>query len=81
MVSKAVGTAVRRNLVKRRLRALARERLAALPVGAVLVVRALPASAGTTYAGLAQDFDAALRRLDVSSTIGTDIETGTVHGR
>jgi ribonuclease P protein component len=73
VVSKAVGNAVRRNAVKRRLRHLARERLRSLPASAVLVVRALPASAGATYAGLAQDFDAALRRLG--------IPVGTVNGR
>jgi ribonuclease P protein component len=85
VVGRAVGTAVRRNLVKRRLRSLTRDRLALLPPDAVLVVRALPASASTTYAGLAQDFDAALQRLGISSDIapdiGADIDTGTVHGR
>jgi ribonuclease P protein component len=74
VVGKAVGTAVRRNRVKRRLRSLAAGRLEALPGDAILVVRALPASAGSTYAGLAQDFDRALRRLDVTS----DFDPGTV---
>jgi ribonuclease P protein component len=62
IVSKAVGPAVTRNLVKRRLRHLARERLTSLPGCAVLVVRALPASAAATYADLAADFDSALDR-------------------
>ena len=73
VVSKAVGNAVRRNKVKRRLRHVARERLAALPASAVLVVRALPAAADATYGGLAQDFDAALRCLG--------IQVRTVNGR
>src|SRR3954447_26743248 len=42
VVSRAVGPAVTRNLVKRRLRHLSRERLALLPPGSMLVVRALP---------------------------------------
>lgn len=63
VVGKAVGPAVVRNLVKRRLRHLARERLASLPSRGVLVVRALPASAAATYASLAADFDSALARV------------------
>ena len=62
VVSKAVGNAVTRNLVKRRLRHLARERLTSLPGAAVLVVRALPASALASYADLAADLDKALDR-------------------
>jgi ribonuclease P protein component len=63
VVSKAVGPAVRRNLVKRRLRHLSRERVRSLAGSAVLVVRALPASAGASYATLGDDFDHALKRL------------------
>jgi ribonuclease P protein component len=63
IVSKAVGNAVTRNLVKRRLRHLTRERLTSLPGSAVLVVRALPASATATYDELAGDLDRALGRL------------------
>lgn len=63
VVSKAVGSAVVRNLVKRRLRHLARERLVSLPGSAVLVVRALPASAAASYGSLGADFDSALARL------------------
>ncbi|HEY9293585.1 MAG TPA: ribonuclease P protein component [Microlunatus sp.] len=44
VVSKAVGTAVVRNRVKRRLRHLAREQVTGLPTDARLVIRALPAS-------------------------------------
>ncbi|QNN54445.1 ribonuclease P protein component [Nocardioides mesophilus] len=62
VVSKAVGSAVTRNLVKRRLRHLTRERLSLLPGSAVLVVRALPPSATATYAELGADLDRALSR-------------------
>lgn len=63
VVSKAVGSAVVRNRVKRRLRHLVRERLSSLPNPAVLVVRALPAAATASYDGLGRDLDTALRRL------------------
>jgi ribonuclease P protein component len=58
VVPRAVGPAVTRNLVKRRLRHVMAPRLAQLPAGSRVVVRALPASAGATSAAL----DAALRR-------------------
>ena len=45
VVSKAVGNAVVRNKVRRRLRHLVRPLLGDLPAGALLVVRALPAAA------------------------------------
>lgn len=62
VVSKAVGPAVTRNLVKRRLRHLSRERVTSLPGSAVLVLRALPAAARASYDDLATDLDQALRR-------------------
>jgi ribonuclease P protein component len=60
VVSKAVGNAVTRNLVRRRLRGLAAERLSSLPANAGVVVRALPPAAGRPYAELGGDLDAAL---------------------
>jgi ribonuclease P protein component len=60
VVSKAVGNAVVRNKVRRRLRHLVRDRLAGLPAGALLVVRALPAAAAAPATVLAADLDAAL---------------------
>jgi ribonuclease P protein component len=60
VVSKAVGNAVVRNRVQRRLRHLVRPRLAELPDGARLVVRALPAAAEASYADLGADLDTAL---------------------
>lgn len=60
VVSKAVGGAVTRNTVRRRLRHLVRERLADLPPGSVLVVRAQPAAATSSYETLGADLDAAV---------------------
>jgi len=60
VVSKAVGGAVVRNKVKRRLRALVQDRLAGLPAGSTLVVRALPAAAAVSFVQLGRDLDAAL---------------------
>ncbi|BCJ59421.1 ribonuclease P protein component [Micromonospora endophytica] len=60
VVSKAVGPAVVRNRVRRRLRHLVRERLDTLPAGSTLVVRALPPAAEATYQRLGTDLDAAL---------------------
>lgn len=62
VVGKSVGSAVIRNRVKRQLRHLVAARLAALPAGATLVVRALPAAAGRDFGQLSRDFDAALHR-------------------
>jgi len=62
VVSRAVGDAVTRNRVKRRLRHVVRDRLAALPSGSRLVVRALPPAAGATSAELGRDLDSALER-------------------
>ena len=66
VVSRAVGNAVVRNRVKRRLRHLAQEHLASLPGSAVLVVRALPPAAGGTSAELARDFSRCLARLETA---------------
>ena len=60
VVSRAVGGAVTRNLVRRRLRHVVRQRLSDLSPGALLVVRALPAAAAAPYARLAADLDRAL---------------------
>nr|WP_230417157.1 ribonuclease P protein component [Micromonospora tarapacensis] len=60
VVSKTVGPAVVRNKVRRRLRHLTRERLADLPAGSTLVVRALPAAADAGYERLGTDLDAGL---------------------
>jgi ribonuclease P protein component len=72
VVSKAVGNSVVRHRVSRRLRHVVRDRLAALPAGTSLVVRALPAAADATSDELARDFDAALRRLLPSQRFAGD---------
>ena len=63
VVSRAVGSAVTRNAVKRRLRHLLRPRLAELPAGTVLVVRALPDAGAASFAELGEELDRALTRL------------------
>ncbi|GAA4816812.1 ribonuclease P protein component [Nocardioides caeni] len=63
VVSKAVGVAVVRNRVKRRLRHAVRERLDQLPAGSVLVVRAQPKAAVASYDELVADLDHCLRRV------------------
>ncbi|MFC5136835.1 ribonuclease P protein component [Actinomycetospora rhizophila] len=63
VVGRAVGPAVVRHRVSRRLRHLLRPRLEALPPGTDLVVRAQPAAADATSAELGDDLDAALARL------------------
>ncbi|MFC0601702.1 ribonuclease P protein component [Streptomyces palmae] len=63
VVSKAIGGAVVRNLVKRRLRHLIRDRLDGLPPGSLVVVRALPGAGEASHDALARDLDAALQRL------------------
>jgi ribonuclease P protein component len=63
VVSKAVGSAVVRNTVKRRLRHLMREKMPLLPDGSLVVVRALPAAAGAGSRALGGDLERALRRV------------------
>lgn len=68
VVSRAVGTAVVRNRVKRRLRHLARGHLGSLPGGSLLVLRANPRAATARQEELAAELDlviaALLRRQD-----------------
>lgn len=63
VVNKAVGNAVLRNRVHRRLRAVMAARLPDLPAGSLIVVRALPSSASASYDELVADVDGALSRL------------------
>jgi ribonuclease P protein component len=62
VVGRAVGPAVTRNQVRRRLRHLIARRLDRLPPGARLVVRATPASAGKSSAVLGEALDDALTK-------------------
>ena len=64
VVSKAVGNAVRRNLVKRRLREILRDRVSEFPDGALAVVRALPPSQGASYEELRTAVD---RSIDMAT--------------
>jgi len=60
VVSKACGGAVKRNQLKRRLRAMARQRMEAIPAGSQVVIRCLPGSAELEFSELSADFDRAL---------------------
>jgi ribonuclease P protein component len=57
VVSKAVGNAVTRNRVRRRLRALLAARVHRWAPGTLVVVRAQPDAASATSAQLARDLD------------------------
>lgn len=61
VVSRAVGGAVVRNKVRRRLRGVVVEQRATLPAGADVVVRALPPAGAAEYSALTDDFRSALR--------------------
>ena len=61
IVSKAVGNAVTRNLIRRRLKSVCRS-LAALDVEADVVVRALPGARNATWAQLEQEVTTAVRK-------------------
>ncbi|MGP0222251.1 MULTISPECIES: ribonuclease P protein component [unclassified Paenarthrobacter] len=60
IVSKAVGNAVTRNLVKRRLREAGALSLRVHGTGLAVVVRALPAAASASWEQLLSDYNAAL---------------------
>ena len=63
IVSKAVGSAVVRNKVRRRLRPVVAGQLRSLPPGSLLVVRANPQAATARQPDLAADLDLAIARL------------------
>jgi ribonuclease P protein component len=60
VVSRSVGVAVVRNRVRRRLRQLMADRLADIPAGACVVVRARPESATSSSSALARDLEDAM---------------------
>ena len=64
IISKQVGTAVVRNTVRRRLKAVCAGALADVPQGTDVVIRALPASATATFAELDADVTRCLTRLN-----------------
>jgi ribonuclease P protein component len=69
VVSKGVGSAVVRNLVKRRLRHLVREFLTSLPPSSALVVRAQPVAASMTSAELRVQLARCLQRVGVADPV------------
>jgi ribonuclease P protein component len=62
IVSKAVGNAVKRNLVTRRLRSIGREVVLSQPTGTNLVIRALPGSPGVSWTTLQSEILMGLER-------------------
>lgn len=60
IVSRAVGGAVERNLLRRRMRSVGRRLVDAGARGTDVVVRALPGSAGSSWATLSADMHDAL---------------------
>ncbi len=62
-VTKKVGTAVKRNTVRRRLKEIFRASLGRLPDGLDFVVSARPAAAEATFEDLSQEFLRSLRKL------------------
>ncbi|MFD7917953.1 ribonuclease P protein component [Streptomyces sp. NPDC059740] len=84
VVSKAVGGAVIRNRVKRRLRHLMAERISRFDAGSLVVVRALPGAGDADHAELARELDAALQRLwehPGPRASGRNPSDGPAHGR
>jgi ribonuclease P protein component len=71
VVGRAVGSAVVRNKVKRRLRHLAAQRLDLLPAGSSMLIRAAPAAAQCNFQELSAELDrnlaALLRRVGARS--------------
>lgn len=78
VVTKAVGPAVVRNRVKRRLRHAAGARITLLPQDTLLVVRALPAAAGASYEELVADLDRCLDRSVGLPATGDAVSSGQV---
>ncbi len=62
VVPRTVGPAVTRNLVRRRLRHLLRDRWDRIPAGSRLVVRVLPPAGSAGYPALAAALDRGLER-------------------
>lgn len=65
VVTKKVGNAVRRNLVRRRLKAAARELVDSGFSGADVVVRALPVSADSDWATVRSEFASSVKGEDL----------------
>jgi ribonuclease P protein component len=75
VVSKGVGSAVERNLVKRRLRHVVRDFLTKLPPSSELVVRAQPVAASMTSRELRAELARCLRRVGVADPVAAGAST------
>jgi len=78
IVSKGVGNAVVRNLVKRRLREAGAASLREYGTGFAIVVRALPASAAASWDQLLADYNAALE--STMNRLGSRLPRAAVKG-
>lgn len=78
IVSKGVGNAVVRNLVKRRLREAGAASLREYGTGFAIVVRALPASAAASWDQLLADYNAALE--STMNRLGSRLPKAAVDG-
>ena len=78
IVSKGVGNAVVRNLVKRRLREAGAASLREYGTGFAIVVRALPASATASWDQLLADYNAALE--STMNRLGGRLPRAAVNG-
>ena len=67
VVSKQVGNAVTRNLVKRRLRAIVSSSLTHHPSGLDIVLIARKSSSSSSYAGLSKDFGSLEKRAGIAT--------------
>ncbi|BDZ54773.1 ribonuclease P protein component [Agromyces marinus] len=81
IVSKKVGSAVRRNLVRRRLKAAGREFVDGGTSAVDVVVRALPSASAADFAALRGDLASALVRGVGSASRGRRAAASADHGR
>jgi len=72
IISKAVGNAVTRNLVRRRMKTVVERRLRSGIVGVDVVFRALPASASAPFGELEREMNRALDRVKREVLDGRD---------